>query len=265
MARLQSSLVEEIESDALDSSKSVADALRKCIALGSRAGSEELQQWASQELRGYGGAVELPDYRVIVAPILMDGVSGYTAFTGQSVPPHQLPEMARRADLSETVRLRNSIGELEEMVRVAREGEVKMGLPGSSTLATIMTSELDDPLSRIDRVYWSLTSTPIVGILDQVRTTLVELVARLRMEMGTDQEIPSSQEATNAVSLAVRGWGHNVNVTTSQAADGGEATATALSEPPSPPWWKTTRAIWAFIVGLATIAAALFAYLQLVE
>lgn len=75
-------LVEQIEEDALDSKKSVADALRKCIALGGRAGSEELRSWASQELQGYQKRDDVPEYRIIAAPIVIDGIAGYNYITG---------------------------------------------------------------------------------------------------------------------------------------------------------------------------------------
>ena len=38
-------LLDEIERDALASDRSVADALRKCIALGGRAGSRPAERW----------------------------------------------------------------------------------------------------------------------------------------------------------------------------------------------------------------------------
>lgn len=81
------SLVEQIESDALDSSASLADALRKCVALGGRAGSADLRDWATRELTGYPGT-EVPEYRKIVAPIVIDGIAGNMRITGQQISVH---------------------------------------------------------------------------------------------------------------------------------------------------------------------------------
>jgi hypothetical protein len=43
-------LLEQIERDALNGETSVADGLRKCVALGGRAGSPELREWANRGL-----------------------------------------------------------------------------------------------------------------------------------------------------------------------------------------------------------------------
>jgi AbiTii len=53
VARRDSDLLAEIERDVLDESKSVAAALRRCLALGGQPKSAELRDWASRELRGY--------------------------------------------------------------------------------------------------------------------------------------------------------------------------------------------------------------------
>jgi len=62
-------LLAQIEEDVL-SDRSLADALRKCIMLGGRAGSAELRQWATQELKGYPDKEEVPDFLTVAAPIL---------------------------------------------------------------------------------------------------------------------------------------------------------------------------------------------------
>lgn len=54
MARREDSLIAEIERDALNERVAVATALRKCIVLGGKSGSEALRDWASRELKGYG-------------------------------------------------------------------------------------------------------------------------------------------------------------------------------------------------------------------
>jgi hypothetical protein len=75
VAKRNCDLLGEIEQAALDESVPVATALRKCLALGGHAGSAELREWASRELHGYlGHEKELPDYRRIRSPLLMDGI-----------------------------------------------------------------------------------------------------------------------------------------------------------------------------------------------
>ena len=108
-------LLEQIEDDSLDGKKSVADALRKCIALGGRAGNEELRAWASRELQGYEKPDDVPDYRIVAAPLVIDGVAGFNYVTRQQISAHDLPDAAQEAGISETLHLTSGVGELEEM------------------------------------------------------------------------------------------------------------------------------------------------------
>jgi len=68
-------LLEQIEQDVL-TSQPLADTLRKCVVLGGKAGSVELREWATRELRGYDAKDDAPDYRTVGAPILADVVTG---------------------------------------------------------------------------------------------------------------------------------------------------------------------------------------------
>lgn len=250
-------LAEQIQSDALDDSTSLAGALRKCVALGGLAGSAELREWAGRELRGYFDDAEPPDYRKIVAPIVIDGAGGGRQFTRMQISTHDLAEPAT-GKFDENLRLRSGVGELEEMVRRAREddAEIRLGLPGAATLAKLMSHERGH---YVERVYWSVSPTAVVGVLDQVRTRLVELAAEIIFESGDEE--PSAQVVGNAMSVVVSGRRARVNLTAAQG--GGSAATTEHAHAPADrPWWRTTKALWAFAVGAATIAAAVIAWAQ---
>ena len=78
MAKREQRRLEEIERDLLDDSKSLATALRKAVTLGGELKSVPLREWASRELRGYEDGQdgkELPDYRRVSAPLLIDGAT----------------------------------------------------------------------------------------------------------------------------------------------------------------------------------------------
>jgi hypothetical protein len=53
-------LLNEIEAGALDRQTPLGDVLRKVIALGGKAGSTELRDWVTRELRGFKADDELP-------------------------------------------------------------------------------------------------------------------------------------------------------------------------------------------------------------
>lgn len=72
----------EIESGALDSDADLPKLLRTCIALGGSIGTADLRDWASRELKGYGPDDDLPEYRRIPAPLMLDGFTGSGRVTG---------------------------------------------------------------------------------------------------------------------------------------------------------------------------------------
>lgn len=257
-------LLEQIEEDALDSNKSVADALRKCIILGGRSTNDDLRTWASQELRGYDKLDDVPEYRIIAAPIVIDGVVPGGIVERETISVHDLPDVAQEAGIDETLRLTSGVGELEEMSRRAADSNeaVRIGLPGGGTLAKLMTHELQSQGRAVQRVYWNASPTAVFGVVDQVRTRLVELVAQIRADTGTSAD-PPSHAVQNAVNVVFHGKASRVTVNTAQSTGAGDVAVNDPASDQSPPWWRTTKALWGFVVGVATIAAAVFAYLQL--
>jgi hypothetical protein len=234
-------LVAQIENDALDGNMSVATALRKCIALGGRSGSEALRDWATRELKGYSRDDELPKYRVIQAPLMIDGVSGNIKIEHQQIPASMIPESIRE-HVSERLELRYGAGELEEF---CKEGEVRLQPLGASDLARLMNLESDQPHTRIVSLYWAVAPAALRGVLDQIRTALTQLVAELRANMAGDEQIPTAEAASQAVNVVVTGKRSRVSVTSAQAS--GSASA-AVAIPQESGFWTRWRKTGAFLV-----------------
>lgn len=224
LARRHDSLIAQIEADALDEEVSVASALRKCIVLGGKSGSERLRDWATRELQGYVGQDDLPAYRVVSAPLRIDGIAGNYQVTGQPFPPSSLPDFARE-HISETLELRDGVGSLEALLKQA---EIKLAPPMSSDLSRYMNAESDNPYQHIMAIYWTVSHATVEGVLDQIRTALTQLVAELRVQMSRDGDLPSAEAANQAVNVVVTGKRSRVNVTSAQAR-GTKSTATASS------------------------------------
>jgi hypothetical protein len=53
----------------------LAATLRKCIALGAQTRNADLRDWASHELYGYREDNEVPEYRIIHVPLMIDAVT----------------------------------------------------------------------------------------------------------------------------------------------------------------------------------------------
>lgn len=256
------SLLDEIERDLLDG-KPTADLLRKCVVLGGRAGSVELRDWASRELKGYPDPDSLPDYRVVPAVILLNGVTMRAQITGQRIRPGALPDFTH-GQIEERVRLESGVGELEELMSHSGEA-IKVSLPMAADLAAYMNHESNDPTQQITELYWSVSRSAIAGVVDQIRTALAELIGEMRAALPVGQSEPDSRQAQQAVNIVMKGFSRaNVNQVQSK---GGDASATqpAAVEPQSSLLVRVPKVAWGVAVGAATIIAAVYAYLTYVR
>jgi len=254
-------LLAEIESDVL-SDRPLADALRKCVVLGGQAGSVPLREWATKELRGYGAGENLPEYRTVPASIRIDAFTGNAIVTGQPISPSMLPEFVRD-EVKERFTFSTGIGEIEAAIRQAQEGDrgLMMSLPMALDIARFMDHASDNPFQQITALYWSISSVHLCDIVDQVRTTLAELVAEMRAGMPQNQDVPSGELVTQAVNVAVHG--HKSRVTVTSASASGSSSALVGPGPSADtPFWTRWRKIGAFLVGLATVAASVVAVLR---
>lgn len=258
MAKTDAGLLRELERDALGSG-ALADALRRCMVLGGKAGSPELREWAVKELRGYDVADELPGYRQVPALICVDATNLRWHVTAHPIAPSALPDVVQE-HVSELVPVRFGIGEIEAMVsgrRSKQEGAVKLGLPHGGDVCRLMNHEIGDSYQQIHRIYWNVSASALEGVIDQVRTTLAELVSEITAGLPPGEDLPTREMATQALNVAVHGMGNRVSLTAPQAA--GASTSTVAAQEPGGGFWTLQRRIAAFIAGSASVLGALLA------
>ncbi|MFD9724612.1 hypothetical protein [Streptomyces sp. NPDC059072] len=255
MNRRQRGLLVEIEQEALDESKPLSSVLRKCVVLGGHSSSAELREWATRELRGYDGVAteDLPAYRRIPAPIQVNALLGASSVRGQRISPSELPEFAR-SEVKEEVALRNGIGEVEALAqRHETSGEhAHLSIPGGLELTRLMDAASGNTFQRITDIYWSVSPAALRGLADQVRTTVVELVAELRAAMPDDQQIPTPDQMEHALHVVVHGDRARVNVTAAQAS-GSASSSVGQQSDEEAPFWTQSRRVGAAVVGFATL------------
>lgn len=264
MPRREDTLITQIEQEALDGEAPLAGALRKCVVLGGKSGSEPLRDWATRELQGYYGEDDLPEYRVVPAQIQIDGATMTGLVTSQPVARSTLPDFVQEK-VNEQVELREGAGAIEALVqRAEASGEaVKLSLPMGGDIARIMSADMQG--QQILSIYWAVAPAAVRGVLDQIRTALTVLVAELRANMSLNEQVPSAAVANQAVQVLVTGKRHNISVNTAQA--DGEGTSATVNAPepkePDSPFWTRSRKIGAFIVGAATIIGAVAAVIAI--
>jgi hypothetical protein len=187
-------LIFEIERDAIDHTVPVATALRRCVVLGGRSGSEALRDWATRELEGYLDQDEVPKYRAILAPLMVDGRTSTETFEHRQIAASSLPDVAH-GRVTEELTLRQGAGELEGYLELS---DIRLQPPLASELVRLMNHESGNPNLRLISLYWSVSPVAINGVLDQIRTTLTKLIAELRATMPQGQDVPTGEQADRA-------------------------------------------------------------------
>lgn len=148
-----------------------------------------------------------------------------------------IPDFAHD-NLTGDVAFPQPIAEIADVLSSARnrgDDAVRIGSNGGHLLVAAMNNELAGSTQVIDRIYWSVSLSPIARILDIVRTNLVDLVAEMRA--GTPGgDFPSQQTTEQAVDVAICGRRNRVVIN--------QGAPTARSPPPllEPPPPAATQA-----------------------
>ncbi|MFI6550084.1 hypothetical protein ACIBO9_43280 [Streptomyces prunicolor] len=202
--------MDRLEDDVLEEGRPLAPILRHVIALGGHAHSEALRTWALRELQGYEGTdVPIPDYRRISAPLVMDGLHGSFQFREQPVSMFDLPDFARES-LGDELRFGQGVGQIEALITAHPGQTVKLGPAMAAELAVVMSQ---DSARQVLRLYWAVHPSALEGILDQVRTRLIQLVGELRAAMPRGQQNPTSDQVAQALQNININTGDNSSVT----------------------------------------------------
>jgi len=116
-------LLEDIQSSAVDANSDLATLLRKCKLLAARLGSQPLQDWVLWESNGYPDAVEVPDYRVWSLEVKghFSGPFG-SGIRNAPIPTACLPKSARESYTR--YKCRQSIASVEAILSSTTEGTV---------------------------------------------------------------------------------------------------------------------------------------------
>lgn len=205
-------LLQSLRARLIDESEPLAGLLRICLMLGAETQSETLREWARLELNGYQDDRQVPSYRELSAVIMYDSISGNTWATGQSIHPLQLPGNAGD-DLPPELKLAQPIEELERLSTV----DATSFRTGSLSLAEIRWNSQLGSFQQVMNLRYTVSGSTITGIIGQVRTNLVEIVADLTADTPLT-ELPKKDQVDAAVAHRIgQGVGDVYNTTIQQA------------------------------------------------
>lgn len=187
-------LLRSLRDHLLDESEPVAGLLRKCLLLGAETGSQALREWARQELRGYDDHDDVPEYRKARdISMLMNSISGNTTVSNQPVDRLQVPPDARKY-ISEETEFRQPVEELEKL---ASQESVAFTSPGLTAAIAVWNQKLG-AFQRVIDLHYTLSGSAFAGMVGQIRTQLVDVIADLTSDTPL-AELPKKEQVDAAV------------------------------------------------------------------
>ncbi|MFG1713220.1 hypothetical protein [Micromonospora sp. NPDC049203] len=187
-------LLRSLREHLLDESEPLAGLLRKCLLLGAETGSEALRDWARKELNGYSDEDEVPTYRKFHdVPLSMDSTSGRFWRQGDTISRLNVPPAARQY-VPEEITFKQPVEELQQL---AGQQKLKFTERGLAVAQAVWSRELG-AFQNIDSLYFVMSGSTIMGILGQIRTKLVDVVADLTGDTPMS-ELPKKGQVDAAV------------------------------------------------------------------
>lgn len=182
-------LLNQIQDAAVDSSIRVADLLRRCKILAARLHNDEFSKWVDMELQGYSSKDDVPDYRIL-------RVQSFGHFSGPFgsglrnalIPPMTIPEEYR--EIVHTAYTLEPVGSLEESISRSDGNNLRSNWPPD--LVVHLGNEIYQDMVCMSA--WRLIPRgAIIGILDTVRTRILNFVLAIEAEAPTAGEASSGE------------------------------------------------------------------------
>ena len=185
------SLVNELQREALDRSVRTADLLRKALVVARKLGREDIQPWLNSELNGYLDTADIPQYRSVIGEI-----KSYNPYNGIWMPimfPESLAELHRSLTNRKCAQ---AVSELEDLLTSERD---LLTMPYSAQVSARLTKMID----VVSPPVMVISASKLRGILDTTRTTVLEWALQLEEQGVTGEGFSFSNEEHTAARSVV--------------------------------------------------------------
>jgi len=160
-----SSLVEELQRDALNSDIAVADLLRKALVVATKLNLQEFREWVELELDGYR-AVDVPPYRLTIGQVVIHNPS-----RGPMPMVFGDPKMAEVVSRHEQ---RAPVGPLEELAHKSTRSKLIVDFPPELQNLLLQPFPHQPGIPQLE-----ISRSSVVMILDAVRNAILKWSLKL--------------------------------------------------------------------------------------
>ena len=184
-----SSIILELQADAMNDNVSIQSLLRKAYAIAIKLSVEDSRQWIEAELNGYDVGNEVPMYRRIKGAL-------------QAVNPVRglIPVHVGDTEMEDTISVfhfRQSIAEIEGIVSKHSKGFL-IPFTGSqlSSIQDVFQSDFSFRLS--------FSATSLLPVVDNVRNTILQWALRLEQEGVTGEGLSFSTDEVKKAHMSTQ-------------------------------------------------------------
>jgi hypothetical protein len=177
-------LLNDIIDLATDDKQPLTTLLRKCIVLAHQLKNDRLKIWANEELNGYDSKDSLPKYRIIPAAATGIFVGPGWAKTQQGIPSAALKKEHRT--YAEIVYIAQPVSALEESVKSSKS--YGLNFPWNANLVAHYQEHLMSGGWQLFSAHQSVPKAVIAGILDTVRTRVLNMALEIQSDVGERDE-----------------------------------------------------------------------------
>jgi hypothetical protein len=210
----------------------IAQLLRRVKVLAARTNTDPLEEWVSHELDGYPEDAALPPYRgPFDVQVIGHYLGAFAELTGITIPRRGFPaEMT--TDHLFTISLREPIAELESMtttgVTAAWTGDT-IQLYNAGVARGVIQRHVRQDLALAEATM-SLSKHTIVGVIDTVRTKVLDLALQLEKITPDAGQSDASHETNDLAGIVINNHLHGPTT----MVIGGSGNVTQTVNPPTP-------------------------------
>jgi hypothetical protein len=174
------SLLDEIERAAVDSTVSLPDLLRKCKVLAARLKHREFADWVSHELGGYDPKDTLPPYRSVAAG---HSVGTLVGSFGRQLKNAPLPLLSLPEDVRDALNTYSFYESVSTLERIAASDKPRIRVKWPPDLIALVANQypMYEGVNLVD-AWRPLTTATVAGILDTVGTRVLDFVLAIQAE-----------------------------------------------------------------------------------
>ena len=185
-----SDLAERITEGATSDSIALSEVLRLCMRLGKQLKNDKLTLWARSELDGYSSVTDLPDYRILPGAVLAD----FSGPFGSGLRNAQVPKFSVDKDDRDWLfsnKMLQPVAELERLTKGKESETLKSPWP-ADVVAYYQRKEIYEGMVLVS-AWRTLTKPSLIGILDTIRTRVLDFILQIEDEIDFENSSDSSE------------------------------------------------------------------------